>query len=127
MTTIFFTRHGETEWNVQRRMQGWQDSLLTEHGRLQATRLGERIAIAPLVAIYPNIAPRVITTAELVRSDRSIPIIPLEGFREMGLGIWEGHSISELFEEESINFQNFLNHLDKFIPPKGAEGFEEVK
>ncbi len=127
MTTIFFTRHGETEWNIQRRMQGWLDSPLTEKGRLQAVQLGERIRIIPLAAIYPSNAPRAIVTAELIRGNRAIPIEPIEGLREMGLGEWEGRSVSELFEKESVNCQNFFYHPNKFIPPAGAENFEDVQ
>lgn len=36
MTTLYITRHGETVWNTQKRMQGWLDSLLTELGEIQA-------------------------------------------------------------------------------------------
>lgn len=127
MTTIFFTRHGETEWNIQRRMQGWKDSPLTEKGRRQAAYLSERLKAIPLTAIYSSDAPRAVTTAELVRGDRNITIVPIAGLREMSLGRWEGRAVSELFEEESVNCQSFFYHPDKFIPPEGAESFASVR
>ncbi|TXK90538.1 histidine phosphatase family protein, partial [Parageobacillus sp. SY1] len=43
MATLYLTRHGETRWNVEKRMQGWQDSPLTEKGRQDAMRLGKRL------------------------------------------------------------------------------------
>lgn len=39
-TTVYVTRHGETEWNVAKRMQGRKNSALTENGMLQAKQLG---------------------------------------------------------------------------------------
>ena len=42
MTTRFIVvRHGETQWNVERRVQGWGDSELTEKGREQADAIGK--------------------------------------------------------------------------------------
>ncbi len=127
MTTIFFTRHGETEWNTQRRMQGWLDSPLTEKGKLQAVYLGERMKAISLATIYSSDAPRATTTADLIRGGRNIPIVPLKELREMCLGEWEGCFVSELFERESVNCQNFFYYPHKFIPPKGAESFEAVQ
>ncbi len=39
MTKLLITRHGETQWNTEKRMQGWSDSPLTAHGIWQAQRL----------------------------------------------------------------------------------------
>lgn len=39
MLTLYITRHGETEWNIEKRMQGWQDSELTEGGIKNAVYL----------------------------------------------------------------------------------------
>ena len=41
MTTFFLVRHGETEWNVERRIQGWADSPLTSLGLAQAEAHGQ--------------------------------------------------------------------------------------
>ncbi|SDY53249.1 Histidine phosphatase superfamily (branch 1) [Proteiniborus ethanoligenes] len=43
MTRLFITRHGQTEWNLEGRMQGQKDSKLTELGEIQAEWLGERL------------------------------------------------------------------------------------
>ena len=51
-TTVYVTRHGETEWNVAGRMQGRKNSALTENGMIQAKQLGERMKDLPLHAIY---------------------------------------------------------------------------
>lgn len=108
-------------------MQGWLDSPLTERGKQQALCLGERLSSVSLSAIYPSIAPRAIATSELIRGNRVIPIIPQEGFRELGLGEWEGCLVEELLKTHSENCQNFFHHPDKYIPPKGAESFDGVR
>ena len=43
MHKIYFTRHGETVWNVENKICGMTDSPLTERGRQQARQLGERV------------------------------------------------------------------------------------
>lgn len=43
MHTLYFTRHGETVWNVENKICGMTDSPLTERGRQQARKLGEAV------------------------------------------------------------------------------------
>lgn len=127
MTTIYLTRHGETEWNIQHRMQGRLDSPLTELGKRQALLLGKRLADRPIDVIYSSTAPRAIATAGLIKGERSIPTYTHEGFCEMSLGEWEGKKVSVLKETEQENCLNFLYHPQLFVPPKGAESFEELQ
>ncbi|MFD1426164.1 histidine phosphatase family protein [Kroppenstedtia sanguinis] len=49
---IFLTRHGETEWNLEQRMQGRLDSPLTPHGIRQAQSLAARLKREPLIDSY---------------------------------------------------------------------------
>lgn len=53
-TTVYVTRHGETEWNVEKRMQGRKNSALTENGMLQAKQLGDRMKDLSIDAIYSS-------------------------------------------------------------------------
>jgi broad specificity phosphatase PhoE len=52
MLHIYITRHGETEWNTEGRLQGWSDSPLTEKGRRDAILLGNRLQDISFSAIY---------------------------------------------------------------------------
>ena len=74
MLTLYLTRHGETEWNVQKRMQGWQDSPLTEKGRRDAVLLGKRLESVEFAAIYTSTSGRTVETAELIRGERFIDV-----------------------------------------------------
>jgi len=66
MLTLYITRHGETVWNTQKRMQGWKDSPLTETGRQNAFSLGERLAHIPFRAVYSSPSGRTKETASLI-------------------------------------------------------------
>ena len=51
-TIIYFVRHGETQWNVENRMQGQKDSSLTAAGRKQAAQLANHLQAVPIDVIY---------------------------------------------------------------------------
>lgn len=51
-TTIYFVRHGQTQWNVEEKMQGHMDSPLTSEGRRQAARLRDRLQTVTFDAIF---------------------------------------------------------------------------
>lgn len=126
MTTLYITRHGETLWNTEHRMQGWHDSPLTEKGIKQATLLGERLKDTNIDVIYCSDLGRTFKTAELVRGGRNIDIIPDKNLREINIGNWEGYNqeeIKKINESELFNFWK-KPHLFK---PDGGENFKEVR
>lgn len=126
MVTLYLTRHGETEWNVEKRMQGWQDSPLTEKGRQDAMRLGKRLEEVHLTAIYASTSGRALETARLIRGERLIPIYTEEQLREIHLGDWEGKTHEEIIEMDPIEFDHFWNHPHLYTPRRG-ERFIDVQ
>jgi len=124
-TTIFLARHGQTEWNVARRMQGHQDSPLTPLGIKQAEWLGEALAGEPIDVIYCSSSPRARHTADIIRGSREIPIIEHEAFKEMNLGVWEGKSKDEVEKTYPEQFFNFWNDPEHFAIA-GGETFGEA-
>ncbi|ADI27061.1 histidine phosphatase family protein [Geobacillus sp. C56-T3] len=125
-TTLYLTRHGETKWNVERRMQGWQDSPLTEKGRQDAMRLGKRLEAVELAAIYTSTSGRALETAEIVRGGRLIPIYQDERLREIYLGDWEGKTHDEIRQMDPIAFDHFWNAPHLYAPKRG-ERFCDVQ
>jgi probable phosphoglycerate mutase len=98
---ILLVRHGETEWNLQRRNQGRFDSPLTERGVAQAHAIGQ------LVGTLPNYATARIVASPLGRARRTAEIIcqsldpALElslddRLRELSLGSWDGLTYGEI-------------------------------
>jgi len=125
MTKLYLTRHGQTEWNLERRWQGQKDSKLTELGELQAEWLGKRLNEIEIDMIISSSSGRAVKTAEIIRGDREIIIEYNDNLREINLGEWEGLLYSEielLYTEEEYNFWNFP-HLYK---PVGGETFMQV-
>lgn len=121
-TTLYITRHGQTLWNVEKRMQGWKDSPLTENGLNQAMLLHERLKDTEFDVIYASSCKRAFKTAEIVRGERSIPLIPDDNLREINMGKWEGmrdEEIKKLYSEEYYNFWHAADkcHID------GGESF----
>lgn len=121
MLTFYITRHGETEWNVQNRMQGWGDSALTENGVRNAKLLGERLKEVDFHAIYSSSSKRTQATSELIRGTRNIPIILDEKLREIHMGDWEGKTRVFLEENDSTNFHAFWNTPHLYVPTKGEK------
>lgn len=76
-TTVYITRHGQTEWNVQKRMQGHQDSPLTPLGVQQAEWLGKSLQDVHLDAVYASSSPRALRTAEIIRGSGRFRLPPM--------------------------------------------------
>jgi len=123
---IYITRHGQTKWNQEGRMQGWKDSDLSQKGVENAKRLGESLRHIDFDCIYSSPLGRALDTAKHIRGDKDTPIIIEEDLKEMGFGVWEGmetRKIEELYPEERFNFWN-KPHL--FQPLEG-ETFGQVQ
>lgn len=119
MKTIYFIRHGQTEWNKEGRLQGWLNSNLTELGRQQARQL---IGEIPVQKVYCSDLGRAIETARIIFPQQEI--IQLEQLREIQLGDWQGCTYSQL--EGDVRFQTYLNTPSSFIANK-EESFDCVQ
>ncbi|WP_040213765.1 histidine phosphatase family protein [Clostridium polynesiense] len=121
MTTLYITRHGETEWNLMNRFQGWKNSPLTEKGIKQAESLHKRMSSIPLRKIYTSPTERAAVTAEIIRGDRNIDIIKDEGLREMGFGNWEGLTHEEIRALNEKEYNNLLYRPSLYVPDLGED------
>jgi broad specificity phosphatase PhoE len=122
---IYITRHGETEWNKQGRMQGWKNSNLTEKGVDNAIKLGKSLKHIDFDYIYCSPLGRAIDTANYIRGDKNTEIIIIESLKEMGFGVYEGmenEKVKELYRLQQYNFWN-KPHLYETID---GEKFEEL-
>ncbi|MHB8124790.1 MAG: histidine phosphatase family protein [Desulfitobacteriaceae bacterium] len=97
MTRIILTRHGETQWNTEKRVQGRLDSPLTEKGLTQARNLALRLRGESIQYLYSSDLPRAIATAEEIRRELQLQtIIPAPMIREFSFGDWEGKLWADL-------------------------------
>jgi broad specificity phosphatase PhoE len=95
MQIIHLIRHGETEYNREGRVQGWTESPLSELGREQARRVGQRLANVKFDVVVSSPSGRAVETARIALENRA-PIHIRDGIREINLGVWEGRSAAEL-------------------------------
>jgi broad specificity phosphatase PhoE len=88
---LYIARHGETDWNVQHKLQGMTDIPLNENGRRQAAALAESLKGVHLDAIYSSTLSRSRDTARTV-AGTSMTVKSLDGLRERNYGHFQGGS-----------------------------------
>lgn len=100
MTEIWFIRHGETAWNHEGRLQGWQDIELNTTGREQAAQLAARMATVDptFEALYSSDLQRAHITAEPISAELGLRIRTEPGLRERGFGVLEGLDLARIDE-----------------------------
>lgn len=86
---LYIARHGQTDWNVQHRLQGWTDRPLDETGRRQASELAAALQGIRLDAIYSSTLTRSRDTARMV-AGTTMTVKSLDGLRERNYGHFQG-------------------------------------
>ncbi len=119
---IYIVRHGQTEQNLNKRMQGRSDFPLTELGREQAASVGDAFREAGIVfdKVYTSPLGRAVETARLVAGD--VPIEVEEQLIEMDYGPYEGIDLSDLPPEVEEFFRDFVHNP----APEGMEQLHDV-
>lgn len=120
---LYIIRHGETSWNVERRLQGASDTDLNENGIALAAITGAAMKEIPFDCCFSSPLKRTRETARLVLAGRNIPVTEDERLREISFGEWEGRD-SALLPTSMLD--NFFHHTEKYMPPKGGETIEEI-
>ena len=119
MTRIFLIRHGETEWNKLKRLQGNSNVNLSPEGIRQARLLAAHAPISHVDAIYSSDLARAISTAEILSAHFGVSVRPMIELRETNFGDWEGKSIRELAMECPDDFGKFFTAPEMCTPPRG--------
>ncbi len=133
---LYYLRHGETDWNVEARLQGQQDIPLNARGREQATHCGHvlrdllaREGIDPAALDYVS-SPlgRARETMELARA--AVGLAPhgyrvLDQLTEISFGTWEGRTIAEMRARDPEGVAAREHDKWHFLPP-GGESYEAI-
>ena len=126
---IHLFRHGETNFNKTRRVQGQSDSVLTPKGIEQAQQLAQRIGTLEYDEVFCSTSVRTRQTAEHAFPSRK-DIAYLDSLREIYLGPWEGNYYAEIEIREPVSFDHFWNRPDLFNCSGGvgnAETFAQLQ
>ncbi|EGW38074.1 histidine phosphatase family protein [Desulfosporosinus sp. OT] len=126
MTRIILTRHGQTLWNIEGRVQGSLDSPLTEKGILQARSLACRLKNQGIDHIYSSDSLRAIGTAEEIRRELGLENLSTNpALREFSFGEWEGC----IWQELRVAYPDIFKIWDSephMVTTPGGENMEKV-
>ena len=137
MPTIYYIRHGETEWNALGRLQGVQDIALNDLGRRQSVHAGHLLADlltrdghnASSIDFVSSPLGRARQTMELVRGTLHLPLPAYaidDRLREIGYGEWEGSTLAEMQAKDPDLFARRQIHKWTVAPP-GGESYVAVQ
>lgn len=113
-TSFYYLRHGETDWNKERRMQGASDTRLNTTGLTQAHRAKEALRGCHIETICCSPLRRAHDTALIVNEALRARLVVVEGLRECSFGVWEGEVRADWYRD--------WRH--RAIIPEGAESYE---
>ncbi len=116
---LYFTRHGESEWNLIHRVQGKHDSPLTERGIKMARQLKKRISGLPFTRVISSPLGRAMNTAAILAEGTGITPEPDERIGEVSLGEMECRIMEELPPQMLHQFY----HEPQNYHPEGGEGY----
>jgi broad specificity phosphatase PhoE len=119
MLHLILVRHGETEWNVQRRYQGQSDVQLSELGRRQAVCVAERLAGQKIDVVYASDLKRAWETAQIIAERSGLGVSSEPRLRELKFGILEGLTFDEAQEKHPEMINAWLDDFNN--TPEGAE------
>lgn len=107
-TRIFLIRHGATVLTAEDRFAGATDVELSDEGRDQARKLGKRLSMEKIAAVYASPLGRTIETATLIAKPHGLDVVRRDGLREISHGRWEQmtrHEVEEKFPEEAAAWE----------------------
>lgn len=123
---LYVIRHGQTDWNKQKRLQGRADVPLNENGIALAKIVGERLKEIPFLFAVSSPLSRAMETARLALGGRDIPVYPDERIGEMSFGDWEGLTYQDSTQIPNGMIENFFHNTDLYETPPNGESFSEV-
>ena len=112
--TIYIFRHGQTDYNVARRVMGQLDIPLNDVGRAQAVELADKLATFAIGMIYSSPLTRAMETAQVVADKTGAPIITDVRLMERNNGKLQGHIVH--CTDNPDEYQMDYNQLELFFP-----------
>lgn len=127
-TEIVVVRHGETEWNAEKRIQGHLDIDLNDVGRQQAVAVAERLSgESNISAIYSSDLKRALETAQTIASRcGGLEVIQDPNLRERHLGDLQGLVYSEAPKIKTKAYESLQSHGRDVEIPGGGESLNQL-
>ena len=126
-TIIYLTRHGQTLWNIEKRLQGRGNSPLIEDGIERAKELRDRIKGMNIDVIYSSPIERALNTANIIKGDKNIEVITDDGLMEMCFGDYEGRRTDEVMKENPSWDIGLIMKGNTILSAPNGENLAEVR
>lgn len=119
MARLILIRHGETDYNSNRRYCGFSNPSLNASGILQVKSLVKQLKEFDVAEVYSSDLLRAAQTAKAVFPKHQIKTIL--DFRELNFGIFEGLNYSEIMERYPELYQDWIRDPSNVLLPNGEE------
>jgi probable phosphoglycerate mutase len=119
VTTFGVIRHAETAWNREKRIQGHQDSPLTQEGEMRADRWGLALRAFHWDRILASDTGRAVATASRINAYLQVPLEVDSRLRELDWGCWTAKTVAQLRQEEGEMLAIQERAGWDFQPPQG--------
>lgn len=125
MSYIFLVRHGETQWNKEKRYQGTSDIPLSLAGIKKVNTLARASRYLKAEVVYSSVLQRAQQTASIMTRQMKVKPQLDARLNEMNFGCWEGKTAEELLKAHDASYERFLN--GEWMRPFGGESMQEVQ
>jgi len=122
ITRLYLVRHGATQLTAEDRFSGAVGVELSEEGRQQAARLGERLRNEGMTALYASPLSRTVETARIVAASCALALETRDGLREISHGRWEGLTRREVEARYPDEYAAWEEDPFTFAPEGGESG-----
>jgi len=122
VSRLYLVRHGATQLTAEGRFAGSVGAQLSDEGRWQAARLGERLRNESITAVYCSPLSRSAETAAIVAEPCGLVAVPRDGLREISHGHWEGLTRSEVEQRFASEYSAWEEDPFTFAPEGGESG-----
>jgi probable phosphoglycerate mutase len=122
ITRLFLVRHGATSATGEDRFAGSRGAELSEEGRWQAARLGERLSPQKIAAVYSSPLSRAVDTARIIAGHCRVEPVTRDGLREITHGHWEGMKREDVERQFGSEYANWEADPFTFAPTGGESG-----
>ena len=123
---VHLIRHGETDYNQQRRIQGHSPSVLSESGIAQAKAISNELSVDKPALIISSQMIRAVQTTKIIAENHNLEYITMPVLNSRDFGDISGFSYSELKEKHPEMFEKLKSNRDGFTPPNG-ESTEQIE
>lgn len=125
---MYLFRHAQTQWNLEKRFQGQQDSPLSELGKLQSKKMAEILKVINPEIVVTSTLDRTKETARIALEawGQEREILEMEELKESAFGPWEGMMIDDVKRDfpEEFNSHRTTPHLFEM---EGVERYEDIQ